>query len=288
MRGPQKTRIVVRKPDGELEIKDEDVGTSTHGKISKLPIIRGIVNFWDAMKYGVKALSYSASFFEDEEEVGKFEAWLNKKVGKEKFQKALMSFAMVLGLIIPIVLFFLLPTYLAGFFSKIDSNILKNLIEGAIRIVIFLLFLYATSKQSGVRRTYMYHGAEHKTIFCYEKGEALIVENVKKQSCHHPRCGTSFIFVVLIISILVFSVFSWSSPIVRVVMRLFLLPIVVGISYELNRFAGRYDNWFTNALRAPGLFLQRFTTFEPDDSMMELAIVAIEGVLPKNTEQDNW
>ena len=188
----------------------------------------------------------------------------------------------------PVVLFIFLPTILAGFFESIESNLLRNLVEGLLRVTLFLAFVIITSKQSDVRRTYMYHGAEHKTIYCYEKGLPLTVDNVRKQSCHHPRCGTSFMFVVMIISILVFSFFKWTNPVVRVLMRLALLPVVVGISYEFNRFVGRHDNWFTNLLRAPGIFLQNFTTVEPDDSMIEVAIVAIEGVIPENKEKDNW
>lgn len=292
MRGPERTRIVVRKTGGELVVKDEPIGTQKKSAFLRLPFVRGISTFWDSMKYGITALNYSASFFEDEEEAGaqqgKMEKWINEKLGKEKFEKAALTLATILGLVLPIVLFFLLPTLLAGFFGHLESNILKNLIEGGIRIVIFLCFLYFTSKQSDIRRTYMYHGAEHKTIYCYEKALPLTVENVRGQSSFHPRCGTSFIFIVMIISILVFSLFSWSNPMLRLVMRLALLPVVVGISYEFNRFAGRHDNWLTKALRAPGLFLQRFTTFEPDDSMIEVAITAIEGVIPEDTQKDNW
>lgn len=288
MRGPEKTRIVVRKPNKELEIKDEPIGTVKKSKIAAIPFVRGVVNFWDSMKYGLSALNYSASFFEEEAEMGKLEKWFNDKLGQKKFDQLIMTFATILGLILPIVLFILLPTILAGFFENIGNSIVRNLIEGLFRVVIFLGFIIITSKQSDVKRTYMYHGAEHKTIYCYEKGLPLTVENVRVQSCHHPRCGTSFMFIVMIISILVFSLFTWSDPIVRVLMRLALLPVVVGISYEFNRYVGRHDNWLTNALRAPGMFLQNFTTVEPDDSMMEVAIAAIEGVIPKDKEQDNW
>ncbi|MBQ6933758.1 MAG: DUF1385 domain-containing protein [Clostridia bacterium] len=289
MRGPENTRIVVRKPDKELEIKDDPIGTDKKNPIAKIPFIRGVVNFWDSMKYGMSALNYSASFFdEEEEELSKAEKWLNNKLGKEKFDKLLLTVATVIGVAMPVVLFIFLPTILAGFFESIESNLLRNLVEGLLRVTLFLAFVIITSKQSDVRRTYMYHGAEHKTIYCYEKGLPLTVDNVRKQSCHHPRCGTSFMFVVMIISILVFSFFKWTNPVVRVLMRLALLPVVVGISYEFNRFVGRHDNWFTNLLRAPGIFLQNFTTVEPDDSMIEVAIVAIEGVIPENKEKDNW
>lgn len=288
MRGPENTRIVVRKPNKELEIKDDPIGTDKKNPVAKIPFIRGVVNFWDSMKYGMSALNYSASFYEEEEELSKAEKWLNDKLGKENFDKLLLSIATVIGIAMPVVLFIFLPTLLAGFFESIESSIVRNLIEGLMRVTLFLIFVIVTSKQSDIKRTYMYHGAEHKTIYCYEKGLPLTVENVRKQSCHHPRCGTSFMFVVMFVSILVFSLFSWSNPIVRVLMRLALLPVVVGISYEFNRFVGRHDNWFTNMLRAPGMFLQNFTTVEPDDSMIEVAIAAIEGVIPENKEKDNW
>lgn len=288
MRGPENTRIVVRKPNKELEIKDDPIGTDKKNPVTKIPFIRGVVNFWDSMKYGMSALNYSASFYEEEEELSKAEKWLNDKLGKENFDKLLLSIATVIGIAMPVVLFIFLPTLLAGFFESIESSIVRNLIEGLMRVTLFLIFVIVTSKQSDIKRTYMYHGAEHKTIYCYEKGLPLTVENVRKQSCHHPRCGTSFMFVVMFVSILVFSLFSWSNPIVRVLMRLALLPVVVGISYEFNRFVGRHDNWFTNMLRAPGMFLQNFTTVEPDDSMIEVAIAAIEGVIPENKEKDNW
>ena len=288
MRGPENTRIVVRKPNKELEIKDDPIGTDKKNPVAKIPFIRGVVNFWDSMKYGMSALNYSASFYEEEAELSKAEKWLNDKLGKENFDKLLLSIATVIGVAMPVVLFIFLPTLLAGFFESIESSIVRNLIEGLMRVTLFLIFVIVTSKQSDIKRTYMYHGAEHKTIYCYEKGLPLTVENVRKQSCHHPRCGTSFMFVVMFVSILVFSLFSWSNPIVRVLMRLALLPVVVGISYEFNRFVGRHDNWFTNMLRAPGMFLQNFTTVEPDDSMIEVAIAAIEGVIPENKEKDNW
>ena len=288
MRGPENTRIVVRKPNKELEIKDDPIGTDKKNPVAKIPVIRGVVNFWDSMKYGMSALNYSASFYEEEEELSKAEKWLNDKLGKENFDKVMLSIATVIGIAMAVVLFIFLPTLLAGFFESIESSIVRNLIEGLMRVTLFLIFVIVTSKQSDIKRTYMYHGAEHKTIYCYEKGLPLTVENVRKQSCHHPRCGTSFMFVVMFVSILVFSLFSWSNPIVRVLMRLALLPVVVGISYEFNRFVGRHDNWFTNMLRAPGMFLQNFTTVEPDDSMIEVAIAAIEGVIPENKEKDNW
>ena len=219
---------------------------------------------------------------------GKVESWLLKKFGSEKLDKILMGFALVTGIALPVALFILLPTLLAGFLPAGSSSIVRNLLEGVVRILIFLAFIIVTSKQSDIKRTYMYHGAEHKTIACYEKGWELTVDNIRRCSRFHPRCGTSFLFVVMIISILVFSVFTWQSPWVRMALRLLLLPLVVGISYEINRWVGRHDNWLSMALRAPGLFLQRFTTNEPDDSMMEVAIEAIRRVIPENQGEDRW
>ena len=290
MRGPKQSSIVVRKPDGELVNKIEPVGSLSHPAWCRLPLIRGVVTFWDSMKYGMGALTYSAEFFEveEEEEPGKIERWLTEKFGEKAVEKAAISLALVLGIALPIVLFMLLPTLVAGLFGKGLPSILRNLIEGGIRILIFLAFLWLTSKEKDVARTYMYHGAEHKTIACYEAGEELTVENAAKHSRFHPRCGTSFLFVVMIISILFYSLFQWSNPMMRVCIRLLCLPVIVGISYEANRFVGRHDNGLTRALRAPGLLMQRFTTAEPDAGMLEVAILALQSVIPENEKEDRW
>jgi len=290
MRGPKKTAIVVRKANGEHVIKEEPVGTNSHGAFWKLPFIRGAVNLWDSMKYGVSALEYSASFIEEEEDYvpSKFENWIYGKFGKQKVDDAMMMVAVVLGCLMPVGLFMLLPTVIAGLFSFIESNFLKNLLEGCVRIAIFLTFVIVTSKQSDVHRTYMYHGAEHKTIFCYEAGLELTVENVRKQSRFHPRCGTSFMFVVVMITTLVMSVFTWNSVWMRLLLRLAMVPVVVGISYEINRAVGRMDNIISRIATAPGLFMQRFTTVEPDDYMIEVAIDAIQRVIPEGEDEDKW
>ena len=290
MRGPRKTAIVCRKPGEEPVTKLDDTGTMSHGKVAELPVIRGVVRFWDSLKYGMKALTYSADFLGEEEtgEPSRFEKWLEKKLGNEKLEKAAMGVALVMGVAIPIVLFILLPTLLSGLIGDGLPSIVRNLIEGCFRIVIFIGFIYCTSRQKDVHRTYMYHGAEHKTIACYESGKELTVENARTCSRLHPRCGTSFLFMVMIISILFFSLFSWSNPLVRVITRLALLPVVAGISYEINRFAGRYDNALTYILRAPGLALQKLTTAEPDDSMLEVAILAMKQVIPENEAEDRW
>jgi uncharacterized protein YqhQ len=290
MRGPEKSAIVVRKPDKTLEIKEEPVGSNTRHKFFRLPFIRGPIIFWDSMKNGVSALMYSSEFFEvegEEKEPGKFEKWIERKLGMERFEKIMMTFTVILGIAMPIGLFILLPTLIAGFFGDMHF-MLRNLLEGAIRILIFIGFVWSKSLMKEIKRTYMYHGAEHKTIACYEAGKELTVENARECCRFHPRCGTSFLFVVMIISIVVFSVVQWSNPLVRMLLRLALLPVVAAISYEINRFAGRYDNWFTKALRAPGVALQRITTKEPDDSMLEVAIEALQRVIPEDKETDRW
>lgn len=293
MLGPEKAAVAIRKPDGEIELKTEPaVSLKSKYKILSLPFIRGIIGLFESMKRGMKALNYSASFVPEEGEggePGKLDKWLESKFGWENVEKAVMAVATVLGVLIPIVLFIFLPTLLAGLLDKyIGAGILRNLAEGGIRIVIFLLFMFSISRMKDMQRVFAYHGAEHKSIYCYEAGEELTVENVKKFSKEHPRCGTSFLFSVMIISILVFSVVHWSNPFIRMGLRILLLPVVVGISYEINRLLGRYDNWFTRIVRAPGLWFQTFTTFEPDDSMIEVAISALKEVIPENSELDKW
>ena len=210
MRGPHKTAIVCRKPGQEMVVKEEPNGTLSHGKWARIPVVRGVVSFWDSMKFGMSALMYSADFFDDGEpaEKGKFEAWLDRRLGEEKVEKLAMGLALAMGIGMPIVLFILLPTLLAGLVGDGVPSLLRNLMEGCIRILIFLCFIWITSRQSDVHRTYMYHGAEHKTIACYEKGLPLTVDNVRSCIRFHPRCGTSFLFMVMIISIC----FSPSSP----------------------------------------------------------------------------
>ena len=290
MRGPAKTSIVVRKSNGEMVLKEEAIGTNSHSDFCKLPFVRGAVNLWDSMKYGVQALEYSASFIEDEEDYvpGKFETWLYDKFGRKNVDDFMMMVAVVLGCILPVCLFILLPTIVAGIFSFIKSNLIKNLLEGCVRMLIFLGFVILTSKQKDVKRTYMYHGAEHKTIYCYEKGLELNVENVRKQSRFHPRCGTSFMFVVVIISSLLMSLFTWNNVWVRLITRLLMVPVIVGITYEINRFVGKRDDALSKIVTAPGLFMQRFTTVEPDDSMIEVAIEAIKMVIPESEGDDLW
>lgn len=292
MRGPEKQSIVIRKPDDELETKTETpTFLRSKYKFCDLPLIRGSITFVESMVYGVKALTYSAEFLpeEEQEEPSKFDQWIEKKFGMEKAQKFIIGFAVLLGICLSVGLFILLPTLLAGFVSKLtDSHIIYNLSEGLIRIVIFLLYMVFCTRMPELKQVFRYHGAEHKTIFCYEKGLELTVDNVREQSRFHPRCGTSFLFVVMIISILVFSLVRWNNVWVRMGLRLLLLPVVVGISYEIQRWAGRHDNWLTAILTAPGKALQKLTTAEPDDGMMECAIEALKLVIPEEKGADQW
>lgn len=298
MLGPDKRAIVVRKPDGELEVKVEP-RTAVKDKypILGVPIIRGVAAFLSSMVNGVKALLYSAQFFpedgEEDEEPSKLEAWLEKRLGSEKLMKAAVVFAAVLGIAFSIGLFFLLPTLLGTAVALVtDSMLVRNLAENLLKIVIFVGYLALCSRMKDVRRTFSYHGAEHKTIFCYEKGLPLTVENVKEQPRHHPRCGTSFLFMVIFISIIVstifFSIWPMTNPFARFGAHLLMLPLIVGISYEFNRWAGRHDGPVTKILTAPGLWLQNFTTFEPDDSMMEVGIAALQAVIPEEKGKDSW
>lgn len=291
MRGPDKEAIVVRKPDGTLEEKVESI-TSPKDKFSPfgLPIIRGSVNFVDTMIKGVKALTYSASFLPEEEaEPDKLDKWIEKHFTGEKAQKIIIGISVVIGIAVSVGLFILLPTVLAGLFYKaVESRILRNLIEGVIRIAIFLLYMILASKMKEIKRVWMYHGAEHKTIFCYEAGLPLTVENARSQPRLHPRCGTSFMIIVMVVSILVFSVVNVESVWLRMALRLALLPVTVGISYELIKYAGRHDNWFTRIISAPGKALQLITTQEPDDSMLEVAIRSLELVKPEVAGSDAW
>ncbi len=293
MRGPKKQAVVIRTKDGMTEKTEELTLIKDKYPLLGLPIIRGTVNFLDTMVKGVKALMYSAEFFADDEdepeEESKTDKWIREHFSEKTAEKIIIWVAVAFGIGLSVLLFMLLPTVIAGLFSGVvKSNILRNLIEGALRIAIFMIYMISASQMKDIKRVWRYHGAEHKTIFCYEKGLELTVENARKQPRHHPRCGTSFMFIVMIISILVFAVVRWSNVFVRMGMRLLLLPIVVGISYEIIKLAGRYDNWLTRAVSAPGKAMQNFTTAEPDDSMLEVAIKALKLVLPEEEGSDRW
>lgn len=298
MRGPQKQAVVVRKPDGQLEIQEKELKLiKDRYPVLGLPLIRGVVNFCDSMYNGVTALMYSAEFFpedgEEEEEPSKFEAWLESRLGNEKATAFFITLAVILGIGMSIGLFFLLPTLLGTAVTlATDSMLARNLAESLLKIAIFVGYLFLCSRMKEMKRVFSYHGAEHKTIFCYESGLPLTVEHVRRQPRHHPRCGTSFLFVVIFISILVstivFAIWPIQNVLLRFLAHLIMLPAVIGVSYEFNRYVGRHDGTITRILVAPGLWLQNFTTFEPDDSMIEVGIRALELVLPEKHGEDEW
>ena len=300
MLGPEKKAVVVRRPDGGLEEQVENrILIKDRHPIFGVPFIRGIFNFGSSLANGVKALMFSAEFYPEDEEAdeepSKFEQWLEKRLGSEKLYSLVVTLAMVLGLAFSIGLFILLPTAVVGGIAWLTNGMpmwLRNLLEGVVRIIIFMGYLMLCSKTKDMHRVFQYHGAEHKTIFCYEAGLPLTVENVRKQPRHHPRCGTSFLFVVIVISILISSVFfsfvELTNVFARMLAHLVLLPVVVSITYEINRWMGRHDNWFSRLFTAPGLWLQNWTTFEPDDSMIEVGIRSFELVLPGEAGKDAW
>ncbi len=293
MRGPFRQAIAVRAQDGKIVLKEEELKfIKNKYPILGLPLIRGVVNFGGSMVAGVKALMYSASFYPEEEdtgEPGKLEQWLEKHIGSEKLEALVIYLAVLMGAAFSVGLFLLLPTFLVGLIRPIhDHYLLRNLCEGLVKMAILLIYMIGISKLKDMRRVFSYHGAEHKTIKCYELGKDLTVENVRPCTRFHPRCGTSFLFVVIFISILVGSVVQVGNTLLRMVFHLLLLFPVVAISYEINRLVGRYDNRLTKILTAPGLWLQNFTTNEPDDSMIECAIAALQAVIPQEEGADNW
>jgi len=290
MRGPDKQSIVVRGPEG-LVVKTEPLKLlASRYPILRLPLIRGVVNFGSSMVNGVKALMYSADFFpEMEEEPSKFDLWLEKKLGSEKMEKAVIYIAMVLGIAFSVGLFVLLPTFLAGLIPGMEGNyVVRNLVEGLLKIIVFMTYMVLVSKMKDMKRVFSYHGAEHKTIRCYEAMLPLTVENVRPMTRKHPRCGTSFLLVVICISILCGAFIRADHTLVRMALHLLLLPLIVAVSYEINRFVGRYDNAFTRFLTMPGQWMQNFTTYEPDDDMIEVAIMAMKEVLPEEEGSDQW
>ena len=306
MRGPEKDAIVIQTAEGlKVEVSDRKINPPESFK--SWPFFRGMFTFFDSQVTGVKALMRSADLAPEEmqEEPSKLDLWLEKKLGSEKFQQAIIGIAVALGLGMSIGLFFLLPSLIGGFFDRwIPNNLVLNLVEGAIRMCIFMGYMLLVSRMKEMKRVFSYHGAEHKTIRCYEAGLPLTVENVRVQTRLHPRCGTSFLLVVMVISILVFSVASsgllalipglaalqgtFLYRLIMLVFKLALLPVVVGITYEINRWVGRNDNAFTRILAAPGMWMQNFTTNEPDDQMIEVGIAAVQAVLPEKEGADLW
>ena len=283
MKGPKNTCLAVRKPDGTMDFQERPT-RRPHG-LWKLPVLRGAYSLFTAMKEGVDDINYSASFFEDEEtseEPSRFEQWVEAHISSDTLEKLILGFAMILGTLLPIVLFLVAPTLIVGFLPAGAPYFVRSLLEGVVRIILFLIFMWSVSHMKDIERTFRYHGAEHKTIFCYEAGLPLTVENVRRMPRFHPRCGTSFMIVMMIIPILIFAFVQMDNVWLRMALRLILLPVVVGLAYECNRFAGRHDGPISRAIRWPGLHMQRLTVFEPDDSMIEVAIAAMQRVIPED------
>ena len=288
MKGPKNTCLAVRKPDGTMDFQERPT-RRPHG-LWKLPVLRGAYSLFTAMKEGVDDINYSASFFEDEEtseEPSRFEQWIEAHISSDTLEKLILGFAMILGTLLPIVLFLVAPTLIVGFLPAGAPYFVRSLLEGVVRIILFLIFMWSVSHMKDIERTFRYHGAEHKTIFCYEAGLPLTVENVRRMPRFHPRCGTSFMIVMMIIPILIFAFVQMDNVWLRMALRLILLPVVVGLAYECNCFAGRHDGPISRAIRWPGLQMQRLTVFEPDDSMIEVAIAAMQRVIPED-ESDKW
>ena len=282
MKNKEKYSVAVRKPDGQIEVHTEVYkGIAADKPWAKLPLIRGMVNFIDSLILGMESLSYSASFYEDEEqdqEPGRLEKLLTD-VFKEKAEKVVMGCTVAFSILMAVAIFMVLPYVISGFFRKyIVSNTLLAIVEGVIRLGLFTLYVVLISCMKDIKRTYMYHGAEHKCINCIERGRELNVRNVRKSSRYHARCGTSFLFIVMIISIIFFIFIRVESPALRVLFRILLVPVIAGVSYEFIRLAGRSENPLVKLLSLPGKAMQKLTTKEPDDDMIEVASAAVEAV----------
>lgn len=300
MRGPEKIAVAVRKPDGEIVIDESE--NKIKAGIRKIPLIRGVFSFVDSMVIGIKALMFSANFYEDDGTPKKEAETTEKSANTTKSEKSknseempgwMMALTILSSLCLSVGLFIALPNLIAGLIvpnGETGNIVLYNFVESIVKIVIFLGYLILVSRLKDIQRVFEYHGAEHKTIFCYENGEELTVENVKKFQRFHPRCGTSFLLFVIVISIIVFSLIGrFESKIINILVRIALLPVVAGISYEIIRFAGKHtENKWISWLNKPGMWLQRLTTREPDGKQIEVAIEALKAVLPKDKDADNW
>lgn len=298
MNGPEGKAMALRLPDGSISVEKKTfTSIKDKNKFFGIPMVRGIVNFVEALIFGYKCLMESAEKtgmdVEEEENMSKLDRWISDHFG-EKMMKVIGAISMVLGFALAFALFVWMPSFLFDAVNKLTGEritMLRTIFEGLLRIIIFVIYMFAVSKMKEIKRVYMYHGAEHKSIFCYESGEEMTVENVRKQSRFHPRCGTSFIFVMIILSILVSSVVALVFPSltqirpVWICVKLLIMPIVMGLGYEFIRYAGKHDNLFVKILSAPGLWMQRITTAEPDDSMIEVGIAAINAVIPHNDEE---
>lgn len=280
MRHKDTYAVAVRKPDGEIEVETEEFeGVLHHSKLKSIPFIRGVFNFLDSMILGMKTLTFSSTFYIEEEEKETKADKFFQKLFKENAQNVLMGITMVISILMAIAIFMVLPYFLSSLFEKyVRNNSLLAILEGVIRIVIFVVYIVAISAMKDIRRVYQYHGAEHKCINCIEKGRPLTVKNVMRSSKQHKRCGTSFMLFVMLVSIILFFFIRVENPALRVVVRIALIPVIAGISYEIIRLAGKSNNIFVRIISAPGMWLQRLTTKEPDEGMVEVAIASVEAV----------
>lgn len=291
MLGPEKRAIVCRGSGEMVEKVEKVTPLKAKSPVLGLPLIRGVAAFISSMVNGVKALSFSADQLPEDmqEEPDKIDLWIEKHFSNETAQKLIIGVAVILGIALSLFLFLFLPTFIVGLFPAVKADFYwRTLLEGILKLVIFFVYLILCSKMKDMKRLFAYHGAEHKTIFCYEKGLPLTVENVRPQPRLHPRCGTSFIFVVIIISIIAGSFIHVSDTLLRMGLKFLMLPLIVGLSYELNRWVGRHDNICSAILSWPGKQFQRITTNEPDDEMIECAIRALELVIPEEKGSDAW
>ena len=291
MRGPEKTVIAVRDPQGEIvleDLKDE----AKYKKLKKIPIIRGVFNFVSSLTVGFSAINRSTeiALTEEEQQPDKFDLWVEKHFG-DKAAKIITGVTMVIGVLLALALFVFLPYGVMWGIETLtgwSSGWWFYLIEGLVRILIFTLYIVLVRRMKEIKRLFAYHGAEHKTIHCYEHGEELTVENAAKYTTLHKRCGTNFLVIVMLISILVFSFIRVDHTLLRLGLRILLLPVVAGISYEFIKLFGRYDNRFTSLLSWPGLMLQKLTTAQPDEGQLEVAIASLKAVIPENKDDATW
>ena len=298
MQGPGRRAVVVRKPDGTLDITEEDI--RPRSGLAKLPFVRGLFIFCGSMVHGMKALMHSAEVSDDgtaeaEEELTGLDKWISEHFEQDKAMSIIITLAAVIGIAFSVGLFILLPTALTGLVGLVWTGMplwVRSVLEGILKVAIFMAYLYLCSRMKEIHRVFQYHGAEHKTIYCYENGLELTVDNVRRQPRHHPRCGTSFLFVVIAVSIflsiVIFTPLEIENTFLRMALHLLMLPVIVGVTYEFNRYVGGHDTALCRALRAPGMWMQNFTTFEPDDSMIEVGIEALKRVLPEEKGADAW
>ena len=279
MRGPEKTAMAVRVKDGSIVVEE---GPSEKVKLAKVPLVRGVMSMITSLKIGYKYMMRSSELAMEDIEDDKLSLYLKEKFG-DKVENAISTVIYIIAVFLALGLFVVIPTFITGLIGKLVTlGRMRAVIEGILKMTMFLMYLYLISRLEDIRRVFQYHGAEHKTISCYEAGDEITVENIKKHTRFHPRCGTSFLFIVIAVSILVSSLITTESTLARVGLKLLLLPVVMGISYEIIKYSGSHDNWLSRTLAAPGLWVQRLTTREPDDDQIEVAMTSFLRVLPED------